>query len=117
MLARSEPHALFCSGDACVAGRRSRHRCTKLDAARRPPRRHRHYTDLCPDGVAWTSADNGQYIVRLLSNRIADVTGALAASRTLGAFSVQVPAPIMSSSTFAVAADLGRERQRLAPNT
>ena len=70
-----------------------------------------------PDCVTWTSADNGEYIVRLLSNRIADVTGALAAGRTLGSFAVQVPTPIMTTSTTAVAMDLGRGRSRLAPNT
>jgi len=70
-----------------------------------------------PDGVTWTAADNGQYIVRLLSNRVADVTGALAVGRTLGSFAVQVPTPIMTTSTTAVAMDLGRGRARLAPNT
>jgi uncharacterized delta-60 repeat protein len=43
-----------------------------------------------PDGVAWTAADNGRYIVRLLSNRVHDALGAWAPGRTLGTFDVRV---------------------------
>jgi uncharacterized delta-60 repeat protein len=43
-----------------------------------------------PNGIAWTAADNGRYIVRLLSNRVRDALGAFAPGRTLGAFDVRV---------------------------
>ena len=65
------------------------------------------------NGVSWTSADNGSYTIKLLSNRVADITGALAAGRTLGTFQVRVPgAPILESITAAI----GRGKHKLAPN-
>ena len=51
-----------------------------------------------PNGVAWTAADDGRYVVRLLSNRVADVAGGPAAGRTLGTFVVRVPEPTAATS-------------------
>jgi uncharacterized delta-60 repeat protein len=67
------------------------------------------------DGGGWTQDESSPYPVRLLSNRVADITGALAAGRTIGSLSVRVPEPVLQ--TTSVATSFTRERQhRLAPN-
>ena len=65
-------------------------------------------------GFAWEPIDDAPYVVRLLSNRVADVTGALAVGRTIGSFAVRVPdAPLLGTVTAA----LREKQQKLAPNT
>jgi hypothetical protein len=65
-------------------------------------------------GFAWEPIDGAPYVVRLLSNRVADITGALAVGRTIGSFAVRVPdAPLLGTITAA----LREKRQKLAPNT
>jgi hypothetical protein len=65
-------------------------------------------------GFAWEPIDDAPYVIRVLSNRVADITGALAVGRTIGSFAVRIPdAPLLGSVTAA----LREKQQKLAPNT
>ncbi len=70
-------------------------------------------------GGAWESSDNGTYTIGLLASQIKDINGNFAAAKTLGQFSVNLPAPKFNYGEALQKSFLFYEAQRSGdlPNT